>query len=70
MKPKCTCVPSGRCHSHMLCGCPHSHYFDENNKWTCVLSKEDEKKRDEQQRKTPTTMSESELLSSLRQLNW
>lgn len=32
---KCTCVPSGRCHSHTLTGCPHRHYFNENNVWTC-----------------------------------
>jgi len=34
---KCTCVPSGRCHSHMLLGCPHKHYFNKDNKWTCDL---------------------------------
>lgn len=33
---KCTCVPSGRCHSHTLLGCPHNHYFNDKNVWTCV----------------------------------
>ena len=34
---KCTCVPSGRCHpqSQYLLGCPHPHYFNEKNVWTC-----------------------------------
>jgi hypothetical protein len=35
-KPKCTCVPSGRCHSHTLLGCPHQHYFNDKRVWTCV----------------------------------
>lgn len=28
-KPKnnCICVPSGRCHSHSLAGCPHRHTY-------------------------------------------
>ena len=33
--PKCTCVPSGMCHSHSLSGCPHEHYFDDQGRWTC-----------------------------------
>ena len=37
-KPKCICVPSGRCHSHLLLGCPHEHYFN-GNLWTCILDK-------------------------------
>ena len=36
-QPKCTCVPSGMCHSHNLSGCPHPHYFDDNGKWTCDI---------------------------------
>jgi hypothetical protein len=32
---KCVCVPSGRCHSYSLCGCPHKHYFNDKNVWTC-----------------------------------
>ena len=36
--PKCACVPSGRCHSHTLIGCPHNHYFNENSAWTCDLT--------------------------------
>ena len=35
---KCTCVPSGRCHSGTLIGCPHNHYYNENNVWTCDLT--------------------------------
>jgi hypothetical protein len=36
---KCTCVPSGRCHpqSRYLLGCPHPHYFNEKNVWTCGI---------------------------------
>jgi hypothetical protein len=34
-KTKCKCVPSGMCHSHTLLGCPHEHYFNDTNKWTC-----------------------------------
>lgn len=34
-RPKCACVPSGRCHSHTLIGCPHKHHFNKNNVWTC-----------------------------------
>lgn len=41
----CVCVPSGRCHSHLLCGCPHDHYFDENSAYKCVLTREDEIQR-------------------------
>lgn len=36
-KSKCNCVPSGMCHSNTLLGCPHRHYFNENNIWTCIL---------------------------------
>jgi hypothetical protein len=36
--PKCACVPSGRCHSDTLIGCPHNHYFNENSVWTCDLT--------------------------------
>jgi hypothetical protein len=36
-KPKCICVPSGMCHSHTLLGCPHKHYFNDKNIWTCVI---------------------------------
>lgn len=36
-KKQCTCVPSGVCHSHMLLGCPHKHYFDNKGVWTCVM---------------------------------
>lgn len=36
-KKKCTCVPSGACHSHTLLGCPHQHYYDERGVWTCVM---------------------------------
>lgn len=32
---KCECVPSGRCHSNSLLGCPHKHYFNDKNIWTC-----------------------------------
>jgi hypothetical protein len=32
---RCICLPSGMCHSHTLLGCPHNHYFDKNNVWTC-----------------------------------
>lgn len=34
-KKKCTCVPSGICHSHTLLGCPHPHYFDDKGGWRC-----------------------------------
>jgi hypothetical protein len=34
---KCLCVPSGRCHSHTLIGCPHPHHFNEKNVWTCGI---------------------------------
>jgi hypothetical protein len=34
---KCTCVPSGRCHSHTLLGCPHAHYYNEKNEWICGI---------------------------------
>ena len=36
---KCTCVPSGRCHpqSQYLLGCPHPHYYNEKNVWTCGI---------------------------------
>ena len=37
--PKCECVPSGRCHSHTLAGCPHKHYFNKNGVWTCIIKK-------------------------------
>lgn len=36
---KCECVPSGKCHSHTLTGCPHSHYFDNKGIWRCVTHK-------------------------------
>lgn len=29
-KTKCKCVPSGLCHSHMLLGCPHDHFWKDN----------------------------------------
>lgn len=35
---KCTCVPSGICHSMTLLGCPHKHYFNEKNEWTCDIN--------------------------------
>ena len=35
--PKCKCVPSGRCHSENLFGCPHRHYFNDKCVWTCDL---------------------------------
>ena len=35
---KCTCVPSGRCHSHTLIGCPHFHYYNEKRIWTCGIN--------------------------------
>ena len=38
-KCKCTCVPSGRCHSHTLLGCPHNHYFNDKSVWTCIKDK-------------------------------
>ena len=31
---KCICVPSGRCHSNTLLGCPHNHVFI-NDIYTC-----------------------------------
>jgi hypothetical protein len=34
---KCLCVPSGRCHSDTLLGCPHPHYYNEKNVWICVI---------------------------------
>lgn len=37
---RCTCVPSGMCHSHTILGCPHSHYFDEKGVWRCVIYEE------------------------------
>lgn len=36
-KEKCKCVPSGRCHSDTLIGCPHYHYFNNKNEWVCDL---------------------------------
>ncbi len=36
---KCNCVPSGMCHSSTLSGCPHKHYFNENNEWICDINK-------------------------------
>ena len=36
---KCNCVPSGMCHSNTLLGCPHKHYFNEKNVWTCDIKK-------------------------------
>ena len=36
---KCTCVPSGICHSMTLLGCPHKHYFNEKNEWTCDINR-------------------------------
>jgi len=36
---KCNCVPSGMCHSNTLLGCPHKHYFNKNNVWTCDIKK-------------------------------
>lgn len=35
---KCTCVPSGMCHSMTLLGCPHNHYFNEKNEWVCDIN--------------------------------
>ena len=37
-KEKCTCVPSGMCHSSTLLGCPHPHYYDANGIWTCRVN--------------------------------
>lgn len=34
---KCTCVPSGRCHERTLIGCPHPHYYNDKNMWTCGI---------------------------------
>ena len=34
----CKCVPSGMCCSNKLLGCPHKHYFNQNNQYTCILS--------------------------------
>lgn len=39
IKTKYTCVPSGRCHSHTLLGCPHNHYFNDKSVWTCIKDK-------------------------------
>ena len=36
---RCTCVPSGRCHSHTLLRCPHNHYFNDKSVWTCIKDK-------------------------------
>jgi hypothetical protein len=36
---RCTCVPSGRCHRNTLLGCPHNHYFNDKNVWTCIKDK-------------------------------
>lgn len=33
---RCRCVPSGSCHSYSGAGCPHNHYFNEKNVWTCI----------------------------------
>ena len=37
---KCICVPSGECHQGTLLGCPHKHYFNDQNVWTCILKTE------------------------------
>jgi len=37
-KHNCKCVPSGMCCRNKLLGCPHRHYFNQNNQWTCILS--------------------------------
>lgn len=36
IKVKCVCVPSGKCHSNSLLGCPHKHYFNDKNIWSCM----------------------------------
>ena len=36
----CKCVPSGMCHSHTLLGCPHRHFYNDKNVWTCDLQAE------------------------------
>jgi len=35
-KESCRCIPSGKCHSWSLIGCPHPHIWI-NNKYTCQL---------------------------------
>ncbi len=40
---KCICVPSGRCHSHTILGCPHPHYFDDKGVWRCGVPKNETK---------------------------
>ena len=35
--PKCRCVPSGRCHEYSGAGCPHNHFFNHEDRWTCDL---------------------------------